>query len=52
MYAILVGTLPFDGDDADVVMDKVLNEEPDYDYHVFRKLTPDAQELIKSKKIN
>lgn len=49
LYTMLVGCLPFDDDDNKVVAKMILEEDPDYNYPEYMKLSEDVQDLIKSR---
>lgn len=47
-YLLVSGTLPFDDDDEDSIMDKAINHEPDYLSPWIAKVSKDGKDFIKS----
>jgi serine/threonine protein kinase len=50
VHALLLGTLPFDGDDTTKIARRIVNDEPDYNWSGFRKLSTSAQDIVKGNK--
>jgi hypothetical protein len=46
---MMTGVLPFDAEDPKDIAKLIVKEEPEYSWEEFTSLSPDLQELIKSK---
>ena len=46
-YLLLLGQAPFDGDDDDIICQKIIQEEIDYENSKIKALSPEAVEFLK-----
>ena len=47
LYLLLVGQAPFDGDDDDIICQKIIQEEIDYENSKIKSLSPEAVDFLK-----